>query len=192
MFVLENQVKENEKYFKDTTLCGVFLDNHDSDRFLNHTQNPQRIQNTLVYLMLSDGIPIVYMGTEQNFVGNPNVSGGAGDPWNREALWRSNYNRSNWIYNYLSMLNRIRSSFQQDFFTSHQQTIFVDNQTYIYRKSSVIIVVANQPFDTIKFVSLDSNYSKYRDLISNKIYRLSRCRYLVIRNWIPMILIPIS
>jgi glycosidase len=76
MFILEKQVQENKKYFKDPTLCGIFLDNHDQDRFLNHTQNPIRIQNALVYLMFSDEIPIVYMGIEQNFTGNPYVTDG--------------------------------------------------------------------------------------------------------------------
>ena len=69
MRVLESQVKENRKYFKDTTLCGVFLDNHDQNRFLSYTQDPIRIQNALVYLLFSDGIPILYMGTEQNYTG---------------------------------------------------------------------------------------------------------------------------
>jgi alpha-amylase len=69
MRVLEQQVQENGKYFKDTTLCGVFLDNHDRVRFLNYTQNPTRIQNALVYLLFSDGIPMLYYGTEQNFTG---------------------------------------------------------------------------------------------------------------------------
>ena len=111
--ILEKQVNENEKFLKDSTLCGIFLDNHDQDRFLNHTQNPIRIQNALVYLMFSDGIPIVYMGTEQNFTGNPYVINGATDPWNREPLWKSNYDRSKSIFKYLTKLNQIRSLIKQ-------------------------------------------------------------------------------
>ena len=57
--------------------------------------------------MLVMEFPIVYMGTEQNFTGNPNVINGATDPWNREPLWRSNYNRNNWIYKYCKNLIKL-------------------------------------------------------------------------------------
>lgn len=195
MFNLEKQVKENEKYFKDSTLCGIFLDNHDQERFLNHTQNKKRIQNALVYLMFSDGIPIVYMGTEQNFTGNPNEINGAKDPWNREPLWRSNYNRSNWIYKYLKKLNQIRfllkQKYDEEFFISHQQTISIDNHTYIYKKGSILIIVSNQQFNQIKFIS-NLTFNRWKDCISNKILQINKNNQLEINDWIPLILIPIS
>lgn len=194
MFILERQVQQNEIYFKDTTLCGIFLDNHDQDRFLNHTQNPIRIQNALVYLMFSDGIPIIYMGTEQNFTGNPNVENGATDPWNREALWRSNYDQLNWIYKYLTKLNQIHSSLNQLFFISHQQTIHIDISTYVYQKDSIIIVISNEPFYYKKYIVLPTSSTSYRwkDLISNKIIKITINNLLIINDWNPMILIPVS
>jgi len=198
MFILEKQVKENKKYFKDPTLCGIFLDNHDQDRFLNHTQNPIRIQNALVYLMFSDGIPIVYMGTEQNFTGNPNLKNGATDPWNREPLWRSHYDRSKWIFKYLTKLNQIRcllkEEYGEEFFISHQQTIYIDSDTYVYKKGSILIVVSNQPFNGIKLISLPLNLRFYRwkNLLSNKIKRITKDNSLIIKNWLPMILLPVK
>ena len=198
MYILENQVQENEKYFKDTTLCGSFLDNHDQDRFLNHTQNKIRIQNALVYLMFSDGIPIVYMGTEQNFTGNPNVKNGATDPWNREALWRSNYDRSNWIYNYLTKLNQIRSllkqKYNQEFFISHQRTLHVDNDTYVYQKGPLLVFISNQPFNRTKLFLLPSNlnFNQWENLLTNKIIRINKYNPLTIDNWLPIILLPVS
>jgi len=198
MFTLENQVKENEKYFKDTTLSSVFLDNHDQDRFLNHTQNPIRIQNALVYLLFSDGIPVVYMGTEQNFTGNPFVKDGAADPWNREPLWRSNYNRSNWIYNYLTKLNQIRSLLKKNygelFFVSHQETIHVDQNTYIYKKDPLLVIISNQPFNASKHILLPSNLTnrRWKNLLTNKILRKNRLNHLTIHNWLPKLLLPLS
>ena len=48
---------------------GTFFDNHDLDRF--HTINPdvQAAKNVLTYTFLSEGIPIVYYGTEQGYEG---------------------------------------------------------------------------------------------------------------------------
>lgn len=195
MNTLENQVKQNELHLNDSTLCGVFLDNHDLDRFLNHTQNRTRIENALVYLMLSDGIPIVYMGTEQNFTGNPLVANGAADPWNREALWRSGYDRSNWIYNYLAKLNRVRSSLQTiphgpTFFHSHQQTIFVDETTYVYKKGPLIVVVSNDPLTTAKYIHLPSvtTFGERRDLLSDKLVKMNRFNLFRIHSWRPIVL----
>ncbi|CAF3693696.1 unnamed protein product [Rotaria socialis] len=198
MFVIENQVQENEKYFNDTTLCGIFLDNHDQDRFLNHTQNSVRIQNALVYLMFSDGIPIVYMGTEQNFTGNPNEKYGATDPWNREPLWKSGYNRSMWIYKYLAKLNQIRSllkeQYNEEFFISHQQTMLIDNDTYVYKKGPLVIVVSNQSFNRTKKLSFDSTVvsNRWKDLLTNKIYEIDNNNELEIDSWQPKLLLPVS
>ena len=189
MTFLEAQVRENQKYFADSTLCGVFLDNHDQDRFLNHTQNPRRIANALVYLMFSDGIPIVYMGTEQNFTGNANQTDGAADPWNREPLWTSNYRQSTWIYQYLRELNRIRSLLDEQFFLSQQTTLFVDDGTYVYQKPPLIIVVSNQPFNQSKFISLPSN--RWKDLLSNRTIQLNDRQQLQLDQWAPLVLIPI-
>ena len=198
MRLLEKQVNDNERDFIDTTLCGTFLDNHDQDRFLNHTQNRQRIENALVYLLFSDGIPIVYMGTEQNFTGNPNEENGANDPWNRQALWTSNYDRDHWIYHYLSQLNRIRSMIKrtlgEQFFSSHQQTMFIDDQTYVYRKGSLLIIVSNEPFNQTKFIRFPSNIatssSMWTDLLSNRTVTLDEHNRMEIRHWSPQLLLP--
>lgn len=198
MFELENQVQENEKYFMDTTVCGIFLDNHDQDRFLNHTQDSIRIQNALVYLMFSDGIPIVYMGTEQNFTGNPNEKNGATDPWNREPLWRSGYNRTTWIYKYLIRLNKIRSllkeEYGEDFFLSHQQTIYVDNNTYVYKKGPLLVIVSNQSFNQTKPFSFNSNvyYTRWQELLSSKTYEVNNYHQFEIENWLPKLFLPLS
>lgn len=198
MYLLEKQVQENNKYFHDSTLCGVFLDNHDQNRFLNLTQNPIRIRNALVYLMFSDGIPILYMGTEQNFTGNPNVRYGASDPWNREPLWRSNYDRTKWLFKNISQLNQIRllikQQYGEEFFLSHQQTISVDDETYVYLKGSIVVVVSNQPFARTKSISFASflKSSCWKDLLSNRTHCLDQNNFLTINDWLPMILLPIS
>ncbi|CAF1053356.1 unnamed protein product [Adineta ricciae] len=198
MTTLEQQVQQNELYFKDTTLCGTFLDNHDQDRFLSYTQDRLRIQNALVYLMFSDGIPIVYMGTEQNFTGNPFVKNGAGDPWNREALWRTGYDRSNWIYSFIKKLNQIRLLLKQiygeTFFRAHQQTLAVDQYTYVYKKGPLIVIVSNQSFQKSKYISLPCKIqcNEWKDLLSGKVYQVNRSNLFRIDNGSPKLLLSVA
>lgn len=70
---------------------GTFIDNHDNARFLSQQSDIQLYKNALVYTLLSEGIPIIYYGTEQGF-------NGGNDPDNREPLWISNYNQSSTLY----------------------------------------------------------------------------------------------
>ena len=197
MTLLEIQVKSNQQHFKDTTVCGTFLDNHDQDRFLNHTQNPIRIQNALTYLMFSDGIPILYMGMEQNLTGNPSERYGAGDPWNRDPMWRSGYNRLTWIYRYLTRLSQVRAFIKQqyadDFFVSTQKTIYVDQDIYVYQKGPVFMMIFNQRFPVSKIIPFDgtSHFNQLKDLLSNQTYQLNGNRELKIDDWSPLVLLPI-
>jgi hypothetical protein len=138
------------------------------------------------------------MGTEQNFTGNPFVKDGAADPWNREPLWRSDYTRSNWIYNYLTKLNQIRSFLKQNygelFFVSHQETIHVDQNTYVYKKGPIIVIVSNQSFNQSKYFYLpsNSNIKRWKNLLSNKIIRINRFNLFKIDNSLPILLLPLS
>ncbi|CAF5070428.1 unnamed protein product [Rotaria sp. Silwood1] len=138
------------------------------------------------------------MGTEQNFTGNPNEKNGATDPWNREPLWRSSYNRSTWIYKYLTKLNQIRfllkENYGEEFFLSHQQTIYIDHDTYVYKKGPLMVIVSNQSFQQTKNFSLYStiNFNQWKDLLSNKIYEINHYNQLKIDNWLPQLLLPVS
>ena len=84
-----------------------FLDNHDVGRFLYQAQIAGRedaravLHNALAFLLMEDGIPCIYYGTEQDF-------NGGNDPSNREDLWLSGYKTSGETFRRLSRLNRIR------------------------------------------------------------------------------------
>jgi glycosidase len=59
----------------------TFLDNHDQPRFLNTTgSNTSRLEVALAFLYTAKGIPCLYYGTEQDFIGG-------GDPNNREDMF---------------------------------------------------------------------------------------------------------
>jgi len=60
-----------------------FLDNHDVGRYLydrNDAGGVDSLKNALSFLILQRGIPCIYYGTEQGFMGG-------NDPANREDLW---------------------------------------------------------------------------------------------------------
>jgi hypothetical protein len=84
--------------------------------------------------------------------------------------------------------------YHDDFFISNQQTIYIDNDTYVYKKGPLLVTVSNQSFNKTKFISLSSNLTIYRwiDLLSNKIKRTNKRKLLKINNWRPMLLLPVA
>ena len=105
VFASQNSMNEFEskfidinRNFKDPSVLGVFIDNHDNARFLNQQGNQQRFKSALVfsllvskYILILEGIPIVYYGDEQMFADS-------NDPYNREPIWK-NMDKSYFIYN---------------------------------------------------------------------------------------------
>jgi alpha-amylase len=55
----------------------------------------------MAFTMLFDGVPMIYQGQEQHFQGN-------GTPYNREALWTSDYNTNAPLYQLAGTLNKLR------------------------------------------------------------------------------------
>lgn len=87
-----------------------FLDNHDVGRFLYQAAVAGRnddaravLHNALAFLLMEDGIPCIYYGTEQDFAGG-------NDPSNREDLWLSGYNQSGETFRRIARLNKIRKA----------------------------------------------------------------------------------
>lgn len=65
MTQISSAVAEEKTKFADTTVLGLFLDNHDNPRFLNIRNYPTALKNALAFILFAEGIPIVYYGTEQ-------------------------------------------------------------------------------------------------------------------------------
>lgn len=87
-----------------------FLDNHDVGRFLYQASVSGRaadakavLHNALAFMLMEDGIPCIYYGTEQDFAGG-------NDPANREDLWVSGYKTSGETFRRISRLNKIRKA----------------------------------------------------------------------------------
>jgi alpha-amylase len=66
MWKLEMREEQNKQYFRDISLLGNFVDNHDVKRFLNEQRDSTLLRNALTYIFMADGIPILYQGIIYN------------------------------------------------------------------------------------------------------------------------------
>ncbi|ORX36860.1 glycoside hydrolase superfamily [Kockovaella imperatae] len=129
----------------DPMVFGNFLENHDLPRWLNATVDPQLAYNALIAQFIFDGIPIVYYGQEQEF------HEGAGDPYNRQALWPSNYANTT-TYNRIKTLNAVRKAVMtnntmyngQNFINSKTQFIASTDYDVAIRKGPFVAVLTNR------------------------------------------------
>ena len=127
---------------KDSTLLGSFTENHDQPRFAQQTEDWSLAKNIIAFTILQDGIPIIYEGQEQHY----DSQGGIGIPFNREAIWFSEYNTSAELYQHVKTLNAIRKRAigQDDAYLTYKNWVTYNDSTIIgMKKGSVITVLTN-------------------------------------------------
>ncbi|KAJ9093132.1 hypothetical protein QFC19_008475 [Naganishia cerealis] len=130
----------NKQQFRDTTLLGNFVSNHDNPRFESHVSDTALRKNAVAVIYGVEGIPYVYYGQEQGY------TGGA-DPANREALWLSGYDEGKDMYTYFTTMNAIRSAAinASSTYNTNQATIIgQDDHNLVIRKDPVISIVTNR------------------------------------------------
>ena len=124
---------------------GNFIENHDLPRFRNATVDPQLAYNAMIVQFVFEGIPVVYYGQEQD------TSFGASDPYNRNALWQSNYTNTT-TYQRMATMNEVRSSiiannteFNGETFMSARSKVIASSQYDVaIRKGPVLAVLTNR------------------------------------------------
>lgn len=128
----------------DTAALGTFIENHDLPRFASKNEDLAIAKNVMTYVILNDGIPTVYQGQEQHFNGN-------GTPFNREALWTSNYDRSAPLYVLTSTLNKLRNNaikLSDEYLSTPSETIKSDVNHLCSRKgpdgSQIVFCINNK------------------------------------------------
>jgi alpha-amylase len=72
MFQLQSTLQQYSQNFRDVTVLGTFLDNHDQPRFLSVNKDWISYKAALTFTVMTTGIPIIYYGTEQGFNGGSN------------------------------------------------------------------------------------------------------------------------
>ena len=77
----------------------------------------------------TQGIPIIYYGTEQAFHGG-------NDPQDRESLW-PNYNTSSDLYKFISILANFRTGQGSSLYESSQIERYVDDQFFAFTRGTV-------------------------------------------------------
>jgi len=64
MYDFRNRWAQEQSHFRDLHALGLFVDNHDNERFM-HSHNDQRMfANALVFGLTAPGIPFYYYGSE--------------------------------------------------------------------------------------------------------------------------------
>ena len=137
---------------QDTTLLGTFTENHDVSRFAANVTDVTILQNAMTFSLLTDGIPVVYYGAEQELKGT-------GDPNNREALWLYGYNTSSVLYQHIKLVNTARNAilnvstfeYWSAYWTFKSKVISAQDDILAIRRGfdqSIVAVVTNKGADS--------------------------------------------
>ena len=129
---MADQLKANRDAFSDVNVLTNFVDNHDVVRFLNTNKDVSQLKNALALVLLAEGIPVVYYGTEQGY------SGGA-DPANREVLWTSGYSTDADLYKFIATVNKSRQKSGKKVVMD----IAVGDNTYAFIHGDSLVVLNN-------------------------------------------------
>jgi alpha-amylase len=146
MTALVNIVNQVKSSCQDSTLLGSFSENHDQPRFASLNEDMAAASNILAFTILADGIPILYQGQEQHYAAYGNQGSGS-DPYNREALWFSNYNTQSALYLLISQLNAARKNAIRDdgsYLSYKNWPIYHDTTTIAMRKGKMVTVLSNK------------------------------------------------
>jgi len=131
---LQNTLQQYQSAFHNLDLLGTFIDNHDQARFLNGNSDYVLYQNAITYVLLAQGIPIIYYGTEQGFHGSD-------DPNNREPLWPTGFSTSNSLYSLITKLVAYRKQAQVWNYAQTQR--YADDQFYAFTRGNTFVALTN-------------------------------------------------
>lgn len=131
--------------YNNPRVIGNFLENHDMARFRNITADPVLAYNAMVAQFMIEGIPVTYYGQEQD------LANGHEDPWNRAALWPTNYENGT-TYQRIARLNLIRKQLITSGLQFNGKSYMDDNSTAIgvtqydiaFRKGPIIYTLNNR------------------------------------------------
>lgn len=184
MVALDWQFNQDVYYCYDSTLLGTFTENQDQPRLASFKIDGKQLDNAilsnaLTFNMLSDGIPIVYYGAEQEFTGIQ-------DPENREPFWFTKYDTTVPLYQLLKKINLARNAlFNQTTFDQwspywvyKSKTLYLADDAMIMRKGyekSIVAVMTNRGLgaaDIGPYPVSDSNF-----LAGDTIVDVLSCNY---------------
>ncbi|KAJ3410352.1 Alpha-amylase A type-1/2 [Chytridiales sp. JEL 0842] len=136
---IERQLRENKLYYKNSSILGNFIDNHDQDRVLFVRNDPAILRTSIVLALFTDGIPTIWQGTEQAFKENADT---------RRPMWAADipYHTSppDGYYQYLAIMNRYRRDMGGDEFVySTHAPLFTTESLHIFQRGPFIVAISN-------------------------------------------------
>ncbi|OJJ47349.1 hypothetical protein ASPZODRAFT_151841 [Penicilliopsis zonata CBS 506.65] len=122
----------------------LFVENQDNPRFASVDSDMALAKNAMAFTILGDGIPKIYYGQEQHLKGEES-------PYNRQALWPTDYDTSATLYELAATLNALRNTaiaVDDDYVNYMSEIIYTDGSTYVTRKGynsvHIVAVLTNQ------------------------------------------------
>ena len=117
-------------FFRSVTGC--FIDNHDHYRFLFKNLSYVSLRNNLVFVFMSQCIPLLYYGTDGN------------DPHNRESLWPY-FNQTHEMYVFIKQLLQIRKNLSNNWLKTPQIERHVSPNVYSFSRGKILMVITTEP-----------------------------------------------
>ena len=133
MAKMDEYYREKRPVYKDATVLGVFIGNHDNERFLypKNGRTRKQLENASVFSCFWEGIPVVYYGDEQYF-------NGGGDPGCREALWESGYNTNTPLYQFYKVSLHYRK--KKALWDMDLEQLAFGKDYYFFRRGNDILI----------------------------------------------------
>lgn len=174
---LATAIQDVGRACQDASLLGTFSENHDNPRFAASKDDIALAKNLITFTMLSGGIPIIYQGQEQFF----RDEGGSGVPYNRAALWTSEYNSSHELYILIARLNHVRRALSIDdttFSSIASEVVMVDDHTIAFKRAGLFFVLSNKGSSSATYVASVRNHYGFGATLTD----LLTCEEQSVRN----------
>ncbi|CEM02347.1 unnamed protein product [Vitrella brassicaformis CCMP3155] len=143
MHHLSRTLTDVKNKISDVAALALFVENHDFARFLYAQPDEVLYRNALTFILAAEGIPFIYYGTEQGYVG-AREDGKWDDNSNRSPLWLSGYNTTHPIFRLIKRMTFLRS---QGIFDGRQEELIVRDNTYVFTRKGAeeqpIIITSN-------------------------------------------------
>ena len=160
---LDKFIQNGQIYYKAPQYNGIWLGNHDKERFLHECQYIHRkkaLRNGIIFILFFEGIPMFYYGDEQYF-------DGGSDPLNREIMF-GNYNTQSDIYQMIKIANNIRKLYKIYDYEFIRR--YADKHYYVFTRGKVLIAISDGTPDSTTITVTKHDY-KENDLLCNELDR---------------------
>ena len=163
MLSLDNFIQNYQKLYQAPQYNGIWLGNHDKQRFLFQCQSTNKnlaLKNGIIFTLFFEGIPIFYYGDEQYFKGG-------NDPQNREVLF-GKYNTQSDIYEMLKTANKARKTYK--IYDNDFVRRYADDHYYAFTRGKVLVVISDGTPER-KSIIITNHRFKEDEILCNELDR---------------------